>query len=360
MSKIKILSEYSAEQENNGGPVTALKLLINSSLKDEFQFIKMPVSFKNKSYLNVFTRIYKQIRQSKADIVHVRGIQLEGFFGVLAGKIAGHCKIVMSIHGMAVDMKNLHPVKKFLYTKILEPFAMRNADLVYCVCDYAKNRDYVKNNAKFIYNTINNAEPAYCLDDKSIIRKSLREQYSINENDVAVTIISRVTYDKGMKFLAECIKKYDLKPAVKFIIGGEGDYLAEINDLLKSQIQSGQVILPGKVSNVRDFLFASDIYVFPTLHENFSNSLLEACSAALPCVATNVGGNGEIIKNRQTGLLVEPMNSPALKEGLDILINDRLLREDYGKRAKEFVALNFSQEKVFSDMARMYNYVMTI
>ena len=150
-----------------------------------------------------------------------------------------------------------------------------------------------------------------------------------------------------------------MNPGVKFILGGDGDYLENFNDSLSSQIERGQVILPGKVNNVRDFLFASDIYVFPTLHENFSNSLLEACSAGLPCVATNVGGNGEIIKDRQTGLLVEPMNSSVLKDSLDLLIYDKLLREDYRKKAKEFVASNFSQEKVFSDMAEMYNYVMT-
>ena len=98
-------------------------------------------------------------------------------------------------------------------------------------------------------------------------------------------------------------------------------------------LESERVIFLGYRDDVIELLAASDVYVFPTLHENLSNALLEAATMRLPMIATNVGGNPEIIQDGCEGILVPLKDSEALKEAIEKLTVDKQLRAEMGKNA---------------------------
>lgn len=350
-----ILQQFFDKQINNGGPATGALLLLNSNLKNKYEFIPMDKTYPFHGLsLKLFLYFYRTIKTIKPDIVHIRGVQSVGFFGVLAARIL-KCKVVMSVHGLSIDTINTSRFKRIIYKNIIEKYALRKADLVYCVCDYACKREFITENTKNLYGYIHNAAPIF--ENKFNINFSnYRKSLGINKNDIVVTIISRVSQEKGFDELINSILNIlNENSEIKFIIGGEGNYLPILKLRLNNFINSKKVIILGKISNVNEVLLASDIFVFPTYRENLSNSLLEASATGLPIVTTNVGGNPEIVKHEETGILIEPYNSDQLTQAILNLSNDKALRIKYGRNGLDRMEKYFSQKIIFNEMSDMYD-----
>ena len=330
MHKKKILQQYPRYQINNGGPATGAMLLINSFLKEKYEFICMDEYYSSKNGpFKLFRYFYQTIKRNNPDIVHIRGAQLHGFWGVLAAKILG-VKCVLSIHGLSID-RDRGLFHNLLYRYILEPYELRNADLVYCVCKYAANRPFIKKHVSHLYGHIYNAAPQYDLTDRVSVRNHKRLAMGIGSDDILITDIGRVTEEKGILILLESfIRLTKLYPKIKLCIAGNGPLLPFLREKYRKYITTGRLILPGKILDVKDTLLASDIFAFPTFKENLSNSLLEASYVGLPIVATNVGGNPEVVENEFSGLLVSAGNINELKLSITRLIENKNKRNEYG------------------------------
>ena len=87
----------------------------------------------------------------------------------------------------------------------------------------------------------------------------------------------------------------------------------------------------------------------PTYHEGFSVSLVEATMMQLPIIATAVGGNVEIIKDKSTGLLVGAKNSNQLARAMEQLYNDKVLADKLAKAARQQYLNNFVFDKIVKE-----------
>ena len=353
-----IMQHFLVSQINNGGPATGAKLLMNSHLKNRYHFIGLDQTYAPHGFnFKLLRDFYKKIKQAKPDVLHIRGLQSEGLYGVIAGKMAGCKKVLVSVHGIYSDQKNMNGVKRFLFARIIEPLTLRLADMVYCVSECASKRNIIKKNATHFYGFIHNAAPDYPAYNGDFERQKMRDELYLGQDDILITCVSRVTEDKGFITLSNCIKEIQ-NSNVKFLIAGDGSYMEKLKNDLSKEIALGKVILVGRTNNVRNILFASDIFVFPSLHENLSNALLEACAAALPCVATNVGGNPEIILDGKTGLLIEPNDTQALVTALGTFINSAHLRNEFGTAAKRRVDDWFGQKYIFEKIGEVYEFLL--
>jgi len=354
-----VMQHYCTNQIYNGGPATGALLVINSKLKEKYAFVPLEQTFAPHGInLKLLHDLYKKIKRVKPDILHIRGLQSEGFYGVLAGKLAGCKKIVVSIHGLYSDDLSCQGFKKWVFLNILEPLTLKMADLVYCVCEYATKREIIYKNASHLFGYIWNAAPDYSQYNKEEIRKQVRKYLKINDRDIVVITVSRISKDKGLDYFVDAIKEINTNNNIKFLIVGDGPYLNVVKENLADEIMKGDVVLIGKSDKVPELLLSSDIFVFPSLHENLSNALLEACAASLPCIATNVGGNPEVIIHDQTGILIDPYNSMQLKEAIETLVESERLRSEYGRRAYERIRKNFSQEIIIEKIDSMYSYLL--
>lgn len=361
MDKPVILQQYHQNQVNNGGPATGALLLINSYLNKKYDFAIMnETHLFSEGIFKQFLYFYKTIREIKPDLVHIRGVQSEGFYGVLACKLLRR-KVIMSVHGLYIDSSGMGPIKRFIFKHIFEKYALRNADAVYCVCKYAAGRDYIRRNTKgHLVGYIHNAVPIWDLNDKPVLRNSFRDYLGCLDSDVVFSYVGRVTEEKGMKFLLEAFERIAKNnPNAKLCLAGDGNYLEAINSKYSDLIAQKRIILLGKTKKVKEFLCASDVFVFPTLHENLSNSLLEAGVVGLPIIATNVGGNPEIIADEEMGILVEPSNTESLYTSMLELLTDANKRFSMGKKVQVFVNTNFSPQKVFSEIEKAYDSVLS-
>lgn len=125
---------------------------------------------------------------------------------------------------------------------------------------------------------------------------------------------SRMGERKGVKYLIQAMPQVLAKfPKAKLILVGEGSEKDKIKQLVKSLKINSSVIFKGRLNHqqLAKVYRNSRLFVLPSLSESFSNALLEAIASGLPIVATDIGGNPELI-NSNNGILIPPANSQNL------------------------------------------------
>ena len=111
-------------------------------------------------------------------------------------------------------------------------------------------------------------------------------------------------------------------------------------------------------SDIPDLLCASDIGVLASHEEGSSNAVLECMAACLPMVATNVGGNPEIVEHGVTGLIVPPKAPIPLSDALARLAEDAKLRRSMGASGRKAVEEKFSMEDCVRNYYHTYELLL--
>ena len=151
---------------------------------------------------------------------------------------------------------------------------------------------------------------------------------------------------KELMILPEILKKM---PDVHFYWAGDGVYRDEILPLLEKYENFhwlGSLEYPNKV---REFLTEIDVYALISGIDMSPLTLQEAQLMEKPVIATNVGGIPELMKDGETGFLIEKNNSNELFEKLSMLLNNLENAKEMGVKGKEFVKNNFNWDKICND-----------
>jgi glycosyltransferase involved in cell wall biosynthesis len=101
-----------------------------------------------------------------------------------------------------------------------------------------------------------------------------------------------------------------------------------------------------------------DVFVFPTLEEAFPNALMEAMAMKKAVVATRVGGVPDIVRDGETGYLVEPEDPAAIAEKVSLLFTEKELRRKIGAGGKAFVTANCSHRIMVQRIEELYRSLM--
>jgi glycosyltransferase involved in cell wall biosynthesis len=149
--------------------------------------------------------------------------------------------------------------------------------------------------------------------------------------------------EKDLLTLAEAFHLIrDLHPRVRLVIVGDG-VLREPLARRAAELNFGDRFhLEPSTDDVPGWLRRMDIFVLPSVSEALSNSLMEAMATGCAPVASQVGGNPELVKDSRTGLLFEAGNAADLAHALDRLIVDSNLRLQLGRAASAFIHERFS------------------
>lgn len=108
-----------------------------------------------------------------------------------------------------------------------------------------------------------------------------------------------------------------------FLFVGDGDYRKTFEE--KCKAYNVKTVFTGMQKNVKSFYMASDFFIQPSLHENHSIALLEACAAGIPSLATNCGGNNEIVYDSFTGFLTPVDDDNKMYDAILKLSDKRVL-----------------------------------
>lgn len=139
---------------------------------------------------------------------------------------------------------------------------------------------------------------------------------------------------------------------------GDGDRLELCRTRARELGVAERVRFLGQRADVPEILQASDIFVLNSKSEGMSNALLEALAAGLPCIATDVGGNPELVRDGENGFLVPPNQPAPLSRLLDILANDPELRARMGERSRQRAQDEYSLEAMVRRTERIYEKVV--
>lgn len=143
-------------------------------------------------------------------------------------------------------------------------------------------------------------------------------------------------------------------PKVEFLLVGDGPLRAELERMAGSLGLGRRVRFLGERHDIPAFLASIDISVLPSSSESLSNTILESMAAGVPVIATNVGGNPELVRHGETGLLFPPGNEDKFVEALEHLLTRPELRTEYGLRARELVQNDFSLGRIRDRHMQLY------
>src|SRR5271163_614930 len=168
-------------------------------------------------------------------------------------------------------------------------------------------------------------------------RARARGALGIADDEIVVSAIGALEQRKGHRYLIEAIGALAAPTSsikVKGFIAGQGS----IHRVLQGEIavlrRLERIKLLGRVDDPCELLWASDIFVMPSLKEGLGVAALEAMASGLPIVASEVGGLREIVKHDVTGIVVPPANANAIASAIGRLAESAQLRAQMGAAAR--------------------------
>jgi L-malate glycosyltransferase len=188
--------------------------------------------------------------------------------------------------------------------------------------------------------------------------QSFRQEYNLGPEAIVIlgqALTANELKAEGAKILIRSVHKLRAKyPNLVLILTRDGSYSEELKKVVRDEGVIN-VIFTGDVANPFIPLTICDLLAHITLVEGgVSRSIMEAMSIGKPILASSVGGIPEIIRNNQTGLLVEP-NEESVSQGIEYMLDRRDLSTRLGQNARSFVEFNITWERTAQQFVLIYN-----
>jgi glycosyltransferase involved in cell wall biosynthesis len=299
--------------------------------------------------LKVARQIRRFVRQEKVSIVHTFFETSDLWAGPIA-KLSGCPVLISSRRDLGILRSRMHSVGykalRRMYDSVL---AVSPQVREFCIQEDGLNPSKVQ--------TLFNGLDMACVA-KAAGRAVMRQQMNIPEQAPVITTVGNIRKVKGIDVLVEAAARvYRNYPNAVFLVAGrksEEQHCRELENTIASLGLTANFRLLGSREDVFSILRTSDVFCLPSRSEGFSNALIEAMACRLPCVATDVGGNKEVLAHGETGLLVPSEDSQALATALARLLSDRSLASDMGMRGERVVQSRFTSEAMMNDLVNLY------
>lgn len=172
---------------------------------------------------------------------------------------------------------------------------------------------------------------------------------------LVIGVVCALRPEKGLSTLLNAFARVRRGAArMKLAIVGSGPVLEPLQSEARALGIFDDCVFESATGQVAGWLRAMDIFVLPSLSEALSNSLMEAMACGCCSVASNAGGNPELIRDGETGLLFEPGDAAGLTAVLDTLIENEPLRRRLGEAAAQSIHRRFSILASAERMGQIY------
>ncbi|HLK08256.1 MAG TPA: glycosyltransferase family 4 protein [Candidatus Angelobacter sp.] len=179
------------------------------------------------------------------------------------------------------------------------------------------------------------------------------------DGNKVVSMVARLDLQKGFEYLLRAARELcGAFPGLKIVIVGEGPDRQAIESMIQRFGLQSSVILAGQHSDMPGIYAAMDVFVLPSLNEGLPMTILEAMAASRPVIATRVGAIPTVIKDGETGLLVDPGDVNGLRDALARLLADSDLCRRIGSAGHDWVSRNYTSEAMALKYRQMYDEVL--
>lgn len=181
-----------------------------------------------------------------------------------------------------------------------------------------------------------------------------RHAHGFKGDDIVVTFISRLVWEKNLLLFAEVIQRLRKKyPQVKALVVGDGPAGPELKEKLPSAVYTG--FLKGK--ELAKAYAGSDIFFFPSDTETFGNVTLEAMASGLPCVVADAVGSKSLVQHGKNGFLADVAHSDKFYDYIEKLIADKSLRQQMAAASLQ-AAKEYSWKNINGKLLSYYHEVL--
>ncbi len=303
-------------------------------------------------------RLVRVMRRERPDMLHTMTPKA-GLLGMLAAKIAGVPLRVHTFTGL------VFPTSRGLKRRLL-----KLTDRVTCACathiipegegvkaDLISNRITTKPMRVLGNGNVRGIDPGHYTHTPEIDAEAeiLRTRLGISREARVFVFIGRFVGDKGLRELLEAFATLNRSDDCHLIL--VGDFEGGADDLHPDELTgiSCLHLSGGWVDDVRPWLAAADIFIFPSYREGFPNVVLEAGALSLPSIVTDINGSREIITDGTNGLIVPSHDTHSLRKAMLKMLDlpaDRL--EEMGENARRNVVTRYSQRYVRDCLKQFY------
>jgi len=165
-----------------------------------------------------------------------------------------------------------------------------------------------------------------------------------------IIFVGRLSKEKGIETIIEISKK--LSNDINLLIVGSGPESKKIKKLSETLDNIHYLGYQTHENSIK-LIRGSDILIQPSLHEGISTTVLEAMACKIPIIASNVGGNKELILDNQNGFLINPKSVDELIRKITIILEDNLLAKKFGEKSFELIK-NYEWSKIGQKYLKLY------
>jgi glycosyltransferase involved in cell wall biosynthesis len=373
MSKLKVIHVYKSFNVYNG-LIEILTILAQNMNHDLYELGVCVYEYDNNEFgkkfqqlggkiynLNIspklatkhqeFTALYKFFKQHKPDIVQTHVLKAN-IYGTMAAKMAKVPVIIateMTLKDIASTRlkrfrdRLLHPIVSLIISK---------CDRFMVTSEFIKN-EWVDSRSKDRFEVI---YPPFNLEKYDIANsKPLVTSDSFGKR---IGFVGRLSEEKSVKTLINAIaivvKSY---PGVTLSIVGTGPKELELKSLCNELNLNSNITFEGHKANSFESLKNMDVFVLPSRTEGCPIVILEAMAMGLPVIATNVGGNPELVIDGRTGYLVPVDSSECMAASIEKLISNRRLSRELGQNGKNRAFTDFHPYSFTNKLQMLYSHL---
>lgn len=175
-----------------------------------------------------------------------------------------------------------------------------------------------------------------------------------------VAMVARLDPEKDAGTLLRAVPRVaEVHPDVRFVIVGDGRERAALEATAANLNISSRIVFAGECNEVPALLAQCEIgTLVPNSNEGLSNTVLEYMAAGLPVVATDCGGNRELVEEGRTGFIVRPGDASALADRLIALLSDKTTARAYGAAGRAATEKKYRPSIIAAQFASLYREVL--
>ena len=290
----------------------------------------------------LYPQLFRLFREQRPAIIHTRN--LAALECQVPAALAGVPVRIHGEHGRDVGDLDGTRLRYQWLRRAYRPFVHQYVALSRDLASYVENKVGVPaRRIAQIYNGVDIARFHSPAGQRTLIAGCPFSDPSL----FVVGTVGRMQTVKAQTVLAQAfVRALQIEPTLRdrlrLVMVGEGPLRAEAQAALASAGVGDLAWLPGERSDVPDVMRGLDCFVLPSLAEGISNTILECMASGLPVLATDVGGNAELVVAGTTGDIVPAGDVGALATGLIRMAAEPARSAAMGRAGRARVELNFS------------------
>ncbi|SFD80811.1 Glycosyltransferase involved in cell wall bisynthesis [Chitinophaga sp. CF118] len=310
-------------------------------------------------------KMIKLIKRIKPDIIHTHTAKA-GIIGMLGALLTRTSIRMHTVAGLPlIEAKGMKKALLVFVEKLTYDCATFIYPNSFRLKDYLIKHGYTdEKKAKVIGRGSSNGinTDYFNLTDDLISKAAaLRVEHGIGKTDLVFIFIGRVVRDKGINELISVFKTLtDKHSHIRLLLVGPfEDELNPVDKEVKKIIEKhSAVIHVGYKDDVRPYVAASDVLVFPSYREGFPNVPMQCACLNLPCIVTDINGCNEIIEDGINGLVIPSKDENSLRVAMERMITDEEFRLACSVVAREKITANYSRENIWEELLNEYRLLL--